>query len=203
MIESGDRKTSDEITEFLADSLDIALGVLGYIPLVGAVLDGARLAGSIPDRLFRAKSRRFFEEMDRASKNEIDAFIRQLEQEEKLTDFGRNVLFLIDKMDDLEKPIIVGRLFRAAVERKLSLDAAKRIASLVNAVYSPDLKSLWEFRQDAVGKDPDISATLATAGFLRAVSEDWGNVADGASGTTVTYTLNQYGRTLLEFGMSP
>jgi hypothetical protein len=203
MIESGDRKTSDEVTEFLADSLDTALGVLGYIPLVGAVLDGAKLAGSIPDRLFRAKSRRFFEEVDRASQKEIDAFIRQLEREEKLTDFGRNILFLIDQMDDLEKPIIVGRLFRAAVEKKVSLNTAKRIASLVNGVYSPDLKSLWEFREPGTGKDQDISATLANAGFLTAISEDLGNIAGVPTSSSVTYSLNMYGRNLLQFGLSP
>ncbi len=194
---------SDEIVDLFGDIVDTASDMAELIPVVGPLLKSAKIYRSIRDQLFLSKTRLIFEEMDKASKADMEAFVENLKSGDKLHQFGANILLLIDKMDDLEKPVIVGRLFRAAIEKRLSLDAAKRIASLINGVYSPDLKSLREFRQDAVGKDPDISATLATAGFLRAVSEDWGDVADGASGTTVTYALNQYGRNLLEFGMSP
>ncbi|MBB3286683.1 MULTISPECIES: hypothetical protein [unclassified Rhizobium] len=199
----GKENVSDEVVDLFGDIVDIASDIAELIPVVGPILKSAKIYRSIRDQLFLSKTKLIFEEMDRASKADMAAFVENLKSDDKLHEFGTNILFLIDKMDDLEKPVIVGRLFRAAIEKKLKLETAKRIASLVNGVYSPDLKSLWEFRHESIGKNPDVSATLETAGFLRAVSEDWGNVAGVPSGTTVTYTLNQYGRDLLEFGMSP
>ena len=191
---------SGKLTDALGDIADIASEAIGLMPVVGPILKLARLGGSIPDRLFLRKSEKFFGELDKATKKEVESFFRILEHEEKLAEFGHNVLFLIDRMDDLEKPVIVGRIFRAAIEKKLHLETAKRIAALVSGVYSEDIKALPDFTHGSKGSDPDVASSLASAGFLRNIAEDWGDELEGGS---ITYSLNRYGSDLVKFGLNP
>lgn len=195
---------SDDLVEVLSDGVDFAAEALEIIPIVGIAVKAAKLAGSVPDYLFAAKCEKLFSELNNVPKHKIEKFKSSIDSEDKLRALGRSMVFLIDRMDDDEKPVIVGRLFSAVLEEKLDLETMKRLGSLLNLAYTPDLQRLHEFKEEQPTESDDSSAaSLAAAGFLKETAIDYGNIAGIPTGSTVTYILNEYGRALLKFGLTP
>ncbi|PZU80009.1 MAG: hypothetical protein DI528_22925, partial [Shinella sp.] len=106
----------DELADLGATIGDIALdsvitsGALDGVPVVGTLVNIARSGAAIRDLMFQRKVIAFLtsfaNESDPASRKE---FVRKIEEQDDGQRFGEIILLLLERMDDLSKPAIVGR----------------------------------------------------------------------------------------------
>ncbi|WP_210239931.1 hypothetical protein [Mesorhizobium sp. B3-1-9] len=128
------------------------------------------------------------------------AFIADLDKKRKNAEFGEQILFLIDRMEDIEKPVIVARLISAAATGKLPLSKALRVSKIVDRAFVEDLKTLPQFQAGSPTNrliaDALFSVGLLTGDGLAFFEGD----TTARSGTT--YHLNAYGQILVEYGLA-
>jgi hypothetical protein len=162
------------------------------IPLATIFLSATRGHQSRKEELELEKVRLFLNELARAEKDE---FINKLRSEGKIEEWGNNILLLLGQMDHMDKPRIVGRIFRACVEWHIDYKKAMRLAAIVNRCYATDIEYLKIFRPGVLGPgdEADIVAMLFSAGLL----VDLGPLTRGST----AYDLNDYGRLLLQYGL--
>jgi hypothetical protein len=113
--------------------------------------------------------------------------------------FGETLLLLIDRADSLEKPSILGRLLKHHILGNISYEDAMRLSFIVDRVYMSDLNYLTSFTS-GIQSNPDIAASLQSAGLLNWAGMDGGNLGEPSSGGVI-YELNDYGKMLLQYGL--
>ena len=110
---------SSDLGDALAALLDATVGSHGYPPLVTGLLNLARTAGTVRDAIYTRKIMMFLSpiaEVDEASRNE---FFETLEADERQWHrFQVTVFTLVDRCDDVEKPLIMGRMMKAVLQKK-------------------------------------------------------------------------------------
>lgn len=191
---------SDGICDALAAVSDTALEVAGLIPGVGTALDLAKSYRSVSDAIFVRKIARFMEQFSEMPSDTRKAFFAKFQSDEELERFGETVLLLLDKSDEIEKPAVIGRLFKAAALNFISLEDAKRISAAVNRAYFIDLSTLAQFEDELLSPTPEVSTTLNALGLLIVTGLDAGSLDDENAGGTY-YKLSSYGRSLVRYGL--
>lgn len=191
---------SDGIADALAAVSDKALEMAGHIPGLGTALDLAKSYRSVSDAIFVRKIARFMEQFSDMPAEVRTAFFGKFQSEEDLERFGETVLLILDKSDEIEKPGVIGRLFKAAAFNFISFQDAKRISAAVNRAYFLDLFTLEQFEDEFLSPTPEASTTLNALGLLVATGLDAGRLDDENSGGTY-YKLSTYGRSLVRYGL--
>ncbi|MBX9466934.1 MAG: hypothetical protein KL839_03270 [Rhizobium sp.] len=191
---------SDGLADALAAMSDTAIELAGHIPGVGKALDLAKSYRSVSDALFVRKIARFMCQFSSLPLAARQAFFQNLQSREDFDRFGEAVLLLLDRSDELEKPAVIGRLFKAAALDLISVEDAKRIGAAVNRAYFVDLSTLAQFEDELLSPTPEISTTLNALGLLVVTGLDAGSLDDDNSGGTY-YRLSTYGRNLVKYGL--
>ncbi|TPK60534.1 hypothetical protein FJ546_19370 [Mesorhizobium sp. B2-4-19] len=200
-----DSAASERLVDISSTSADIGLdaaitsGALDGVPFFGAITGIARAGIAIRDYLFLKKVAAFLETFDKTPLEKRRAFIADLEKKGKKAEFGEQILLLVDRMEDVEKPAIVAHLIAAAAMGHLPLDKALRVAKIVDRAFVEDLKTLPRF-QAGSPTNRLVADALFSVGLLNGngLAMFDGDDAD-RSGTT--YHLNEYGRILVRYGL--
>jgi hypothetical protein len=120
-------------------------GVLKDAPMLGAVVKTCAISKTIRDRLFVRKVWDFLRACPRFNDLEKLAFVREhLDAPEKARRLGDAIVLILDKMDDLDKPQMLAKVFAALVRGKIGLDHFRRLASAIDIGFSEDLKEFIE-----------------------------------------------------------
>jgi hypothetical protein len=70
-------------------------------------------------------------------------FIKKIESEPRYEKkVGETLIVLIDKLDDLDKPVLIGKLLKYVIEEKHDFDDFLRISTVIQKAFLPDLLSL-------------------------------------------------------------
>ena len=202
-----DSITSEGIISLGSDFLELALdnnlneGVLREIPVVKNLYSLGRATVAIYHRLLINKMINFLGELSNVSYEKRQSFVEDFDKNpQKKRVFEETLLLLIDSADSLEKPSIVGRLFKHYILGKISYEDAMRLSYIVNRVYMSDLNYLTSFTS-GIQSNPDIAASLQSAGLLKlALSMDFGYLGE-PSPAGIIYELNDYGKMLLQYGL--
>lgn len=116
-------------------------GLLQDLPVIGTIYKSARLLKSIPDRIFLAKLFRFVKAIEMITLAERDAFRERLEKDPKtLQRLGDAIVLVIDKLDDMEKPELFGKAFRAYVRGAITYEQLRRLGAAIDASLISDLQ---------------------------------------------------------------
>lgn len=141
--------TSDNLKEILFEGAEITLdnfledGVLKEIPFFGSLYKGFKAAIGIRETIFAKKVFRFLNKIKEIPVEERKIFIEKLESKKEFRQkVGEKLIFLIERLDDIEKPEIIGRLFNAAIKEKITYDEFLRLSLIVDKAYLPDLSIL-------------------------------------------------------------
>ena len=122
-----------------------------------------------------------------------------LEKSGKTIEFGEQLLLLIDRMEDMQKPKILARIMSAAAVGDIPLEKALRLGKQLDRAFSEDLHILIDF-QPGVQPDQVVAASLFSAGLLTAAGIDGGRITEEGSGGTM-FEMNEYGALLRNFGL--
>lgn len=139
-------ETSDltEININLAEvTLDSFLndGVLKDLPIVGSIMGLVKMGIKTQEWLFLKKILKFFSQLDSTTKKERSDFISKVEKDEDYNKkVGLALLLILDKLEDLEKPEIIGKLFAASVKGEIDYQMFLRLSNIVQKLFIPDLR---------------------------------------------------------------
>lgn len=200
-----DTMASERLTDVVTTAADIGLdalvssGAFDGVPIFGALVGMWRAGTAVRDHLFTKKVAAFLITFEQTPEDVRKAFIAGLERAGKKAMFGEQLLLLIDRMDDLEKPHIVARVMSAAASGHIPLNKAMRLAKIVDRAYTEDLQLLRDFKS-GVQPDQVIADSLFSIGLLTSGGSDEGTFAEAGSGGTI-YHINDFGRLLVKHGL--
>lgn len=204
-------KKGQEIINALSDAKDMASdiaeialdsvlndGVIKDIPLVGSFMKLVSMGKNISGYLFARKLYEFYFNLKDIPKEKIEAFKQKLNDENIAEEVGERLLLIINQADEIEKCKVIGIIFSAYIEEKISHIQCQRLCLAVNKVFIPDL-TRFVINDSPFGGLGESVNSLLSAGFISISGTDspkWGVV-----GATVQYTNTETGdliRTLLE-----
>lgn len=201
----------DELADLGGTIGDIALdsvissGALDGVPIVGTLVSIARSGAAIRDLVFQRKVIAFLtsfaNESDPTSRKE---FVRKIEEQGDGQRFGETIVLLLERMDDLFKPVIVGRLMAAAARGDVTLVEALRLGRIIDRAFIEDLRLLPDFVDDKVQPDETVADALFSAGLLRngGIKGSGYSEEEGEDPGGTFYSRNRYAQLLIEFGLA-
>lgn len=175
-------------------------GVFRDIPIFNTVVASYQAGVEIRQQLFLKKVIKFLQELSNTTFEKRQKFVAEIEQDpRKKREFGETLILLIERADSLQKPSILGRLLKYLILGNISYEDATRLSFIVDRVYITDLNYLRSFTPGSQN-NPNIAASLQSAGLLNFAGIDGGTFDEPSSGGVV-YELNEYGKMLLKYGL--
>jgi hypothetical protein len=125
----------------------------------GAV-QATKSLSSIRDRFFTRKLFYFLHEFEKVPREEIENFVRELDANPKYArDVGEHIIVLLDNADQVHKATLLGKTFRAYIEKYIDVEDLQRMSSAINRLLICDLEKLESFSKINEG-DPSSSESL-------------------------------------------
>jgi len=136
------------------------------IPVIGTLINITQLGYTIKDHIFTKKVLKFLFELESIGYTEKKEFIDEVNYNPKFrTKVGEHLVLILERIDDLEKPAILGRLFKSTLNKQIPYETFLRLSSILIRSFSPDLIALKDFSN--TGKISKIAKeNLANQGLL-------------------------------------
>ena len=163
------------------------------IPIFNTVIKSIRVVMHIRDKIFLAKVVKFFLCLDSISIEDKKAFKRKMEEDSKFKKkVGETLLLILERLDDLAKPEIIAKVFKAFLSGKITFSDFQRVALAVDIAYIDDLRMLIGQPVDRPTFDWDYMENLLRTGLVKI-----GNVETpmfpGRSAGEISYELSPMG----------
>ena len=136
-------EAKDLVFEWAELGLDTLMdeGVLKDIPFFGSIVKICGASNTIRDKLFVRKVWDFLRACPNFTQAEKEAFAQShLNEPEKAQRLGDAIVLILDKMDDLQKPEMLAKIFAAFVRGKIKLEDFRRLAAAIDIGFLDDLK---------------------------------------------------------------
>ena len=189
----------DQVVDAAATVADIGIdaainsGALDGVPVIGALTSIYRAGRQISQFFFQKKIHRFLNEMSRLSLQERESFTEKLHASGESSRFGETILLLLERADELDKPVLIARIFVAHISGNFDYSTAVRLSHIVNRSIYSDLTALGNFNA-GLQDDQEIADALYSAGLLAISGFDGGSRFDGGGG--LMFELNRFGKAL-------
>jgi len=129
----------------------IETGFLRDVPVLGSVIGVIRAAGSVRDLLLAKKLGRFLLGLQTVPLKEREEFLGSLEDSNQRIEVGEALLLVLDRLDDIEKPELVARLFQAHIRGQISRQTFQQLATAVDRLALEHVTALKAFYSDGIG----------------------------------------------------
>lgn len=195
----------DKLSDVLSDLAEIGLDhifedeTIKQLPIIGSVASLVKAGFSIRDRLLARKILLFLKEVSIADQESREKFVQKISTARAKEKAGESLLLILDKLDDMAKPAILGRITIAAILREIEEDEALKLGAIVNRVYLADLMVL-PLAELGMGIAFDVAESLASAGLLRRrIEANIYSPQEGGEANLTFYEMNSLGKTLSRF----
>ena len=170
---------------------------LKQIPVFGTLVRIVKLGASLRDRLFARKLLAFLREVAFTPDEKRIEFVDKLFSKGNKQRTGEAILLLLERLDDMTKPEIVGKIVCSAILGEIDNEMLLKLSAMVDRAYITDLLSLPDSEVDK-GIDLDDAEALASVGLLERRMELDVLGLRGKKGAYVpVYSLNKYGKALV------
>lgn len=210
-----DSIVSNQLTEISSDILEaeidqlISNEFLKDIPIIGLGIKSFRLAQSISESFFMKKILRFLFQLKDIPQEKRERFANELGDRKKCNKAGETVLIILNKLDDINKATIIGKLLGSAIERKITYSDFMRLSYIVDRIFIEDLFDLKN-NKSLYNIDSAIKTNLYQAGLLIQTIQDhrdWEKSVSEAVGANIKhppsfeYKINEFGKLLIQHGL--
>ncbi len=188
---------TDMSSEGIEKILDAALeeGVVRDIPVVGWAVKLYRAANDIRGNLFVKKILRFLRPISELDHGERLQFSIRMDEDVDLRQrVEENLLLLLDRLDDMGKPELIGRLFSAYLRQELAYEDFQRLAGSIDRAYMPDLSLLGDLGE---GQQPPLQTRQAL--LMTGLAEIDAVPQVRGEGAENTVRITELGRLLLKY----
>lgn len=201
VIDSGSK---DNLLELISDAAEFGLDSvleseeLKQIPVIGSLARLAKIGASVRDRLYARKLLRFLREVSTVPPEERAKFAEGISSRGNKERAGEALLLLIDRLDHMTKPEIVGRIVRSAMLGEIDYESSLRLSAMVERAYFSDLLLLPK-AETGMGIDIDVAESLASVGLLhRRVEPNLFLAEDTRNPNLTFYSLTEQGKLLVK-----
>lgn len=208
---------ASDISQISADILEAGFdqlfkdGFLKDIPFFGIGFKVYALLQNASGFFFTKKLLKFLFQLKDISEQQRKDFVEKLEKEQSARKAGEVVLFVLSRLDDVDKATIIGNLLRAVILENISFSMFTRLANIVDKVFLEDLIKLKD-NDSLLGIDNTTLLSLSQAGALDQLirdgraEEESRNKRTGRSGYREStfgyrYKLNEFGRLIIMHGL--
>lgn len=139
----------EHLQDLGAEALELGLdsllqdGLLKDIPVVGSLVSLVKFGKGVKDALFTKKLLAFLYALKDIPLKERIQMIDELNASEAYRGrVGERLVVVLDRLDDLDKAQVIGKLFGATIEKKISFEQFLRLSMIVDRGFLPDLKRL-------------------------------------------------------------
>ncbi|MBN1763740.1 MAG: hypothetical protein JW860_00650 [Sedimentisphaerales bacterium] len=196
----------DKLKELASDYAELGLdsildeGIVKDIPIIKSIASIAKIGLNIRDKLFTKKLLNFFKHAADTSKEQREAFIQKYCSNTKR--FEETILLILEQADNIEKPAIIGKIFKYCILGEINYEQSLRLSSMVNKVYWKDLLDWSKCRLDGYPKFEitEHCYSLVTSGIYESCLEEKRAMTIGDLGKAVqkeilviSYKLSHYG----------
>lgn len=191
---------SDQLAELSLDIgesfLDAMMedGVAQNIPIFGSIYKLGKAAFGIREHYFAKKIYLFLFNIKDVSQNDRIKFLNDLESADDSQHAGETLINLLERFDNMGKPIILSNLLKAKVKDNIDIVNFLRLASIVEKGFLQDIKKLVEYKKGKLFNGHECES-LGSLGLI------YQSVMD-ANGKNNIYSITNLGRDLLEFGLN-
>lgn len=193
---------SNGLTELTFDYAEVIYdgileeGVLKEIPIFGTLFKISKIGLGIREHFFAKKVLNFLLEIKDVTQKEREQFIKELEEDTSHGQkAGETLTVWIDRLDNLEKAKILGKLLKAKMQGKLGLNDFLRLVSIIDRGYLPDLKHLDTYFQ-GWSMDENVTFSLISLGLIyQSIFKD--TAGEDEPIEKDTYKVTEIGRKLL------
>lgn len=112
---------------------------LKNIPVVNTVHSLIKIGTSIREQIFIRKIIKFIFQIREIPLEIRNEYINNLEEKDKRQEVGEKILVIIEKIDDIDKAEILGKLFRAHILGKFGPATFLRLSYIISNSYLHDL----------------------------------------------------------------
>lgn len=127
------RDVATDTTEILLDAF-MTEGVLKEIPIIRTIAGLANAGITIKDRLFAEKVIRFLQPLSKYSDEARRKLLESLDPAE-LRKASQYMILYLDRLDSLEKPWMLGKIFEAYMLKKISYQQMLYFTHFVDSVF--------------------------------------------------------------------
>ncbi len=169
-----------ELTEIALDTF-LKEGVAKEVPILKTILACHKTWEAIHDRLFLRKVARFLVACPKFTDAETKTFLdEQLSDPTTARRLADAMVLILDKLDDMEKPAMLAKMFASLVRRRIGYSDFRRLAAGIDRAFAGDLKIVSQQPTRPELSDERFLRLLEPAGF---VSTGGGVSRGGAHGT--------------------
>lgn len=181
-------------------SKKFALALLNEVPFFGIIQAAFESVRNIRDAVFMHKVNQFLYATGDISEKDKEEFLRKLESAGKKEELGTALLLLIEKADEIKKPLYIGRIMAAHMRGEIDYDTTLRLCYIISRSYTVDLKLLVGFQDGVQGDSETIADSLFSVGVLSNDGVDGGMITEEGSSGTI-YSVNEYGRLIAKHAL--
>lgn len=166
-------------------------GLTREIPIFSFISNIYNGVVAVREQIFLRKIHKFLCVFKEIPRREREEFIERLGIDTGTRiKAGQALILLLDRLDDVEKPELVGRVYRARLGNRISFDEMRRFSSIVDRAFLPDLYAL---KNAPAGQRLDglTGHQLEALGLASLAGQDFGTV-DGI-GAETWYEVNDLG----------
>lgn len=141
-VQSPRLKDLSGLLEVAVDSL-LEIGVIRELPFVSTVSALYRGSVGIREKLFLKKVVKFLAELKDVPQADREKWVEQIDKKgAEGQRVGEALLLIIERLDDMDKPTLLGRLFKAYLNGLIDLADFRHVAAMIERAYMPDLEKL-------------------------------------------------------------
>jgi hypothetical protein len=155
---------SSELQNISEDFLELGLdsvmneGILKDIPVIGSITKMYSFGLQINGRILEKKILKFFFELNKINEQERRIFVTTICSDTKRAKkLGEHLLILLDRIDDMQKPRILAKIFSAYIEEKIDYEMFLRLSSILDKSFLSDLLKLSDYNKLQVGSFTTIA----------------------------------------------
>ena len=193
--------TDFDIAQITPDLAEVALdnvlddGLVKDIPVVRSLYAFYKTTVSLRDRALIKKLLIFLSSLSSVSPEKRKAFKDRINKDEKFKQkVGEQLLLILERLDDMEKPYLVAHAFQAYIEELINYEIFQRLASVIDRSFFLDLKSLKSVKNYRKLSSHSI-INLVNSGILELVS----TTSVILTAENNKYQLSDLGKILLKF----
>lgn len=171
-------KLGETSRDLSADFLEVALDsittndLIKQIPILGSLVKLAIIKNSISEKLLLKKLDLFLNEFDKQSKASKDEFLKLLVLPTENQKIGENLMLLIDKFDEFEKPKILAKVFASYLSGEISQQDFFRMGRAINIAFIGDLNMLIIKKHEEL--DQELLLNMLPTGFSKILPQTFG-----------------------------
>jgi hypothetical protein len=203
-----DSVADKNLTNILADVSEVFSdqfleGPIKEIPIFGILVKIYGAQKDIRNRFFAKKVLLFLKNLSKIDLERRKNFKEKLREEKKLREFGETITILLEKADNMNKPLIIANLIVALIDEKVDYNTAMLLCQIVSRIFFHDLTALVSFENGVPTDDKRLIAErLLSAGLVSLTGIDGGEITHRGSGG-MGYARNQLAEKLIKYGQIP